>query len=208
MTEGSSRRLFLLRHGRTAWNHAERVQGQTDVDLDETGHAQAARVARVLAGLHPSLLWCSDLARAQQTAAYVSSETSQSVTYDKRLREYGLGIREGLTHAEYAAAAPQEYAEFRGGDFDVVPGGEKTVEVRDRMTDCLSDVLALLGAGQSAVVVSHGAAIRVLTSAVLGLAGGEMASLAGLDNCGWVELRESPTTGRLRVAAYNRVAAA
>ena len=62
---------MLLRHGRTAWNATGRAQGHADVELDETGHAQAAAVAPWVAGFGPVVLWSSDLARARQTAAYV-----------------------------------------------------------------------------------------------------------------------------------------
>ncbi|HEY0952392.1 histidine phosphatase family protein, partial [Nocardioides sp.] len=99
------RRLVLLRHGRTAWNHVLRVQGHTDVGLDDAGHEQAAGVASEVAAMRPSLLWTSDLARAQQTAAPVAAATGLAAVPDARLREFSLGEREGLTHEEYAAAA-------------------------------------------------------------------------------------------------------
>ena len=68
----TSRTLVLLRHGQTAWNLEHRAQGHSDVELDDTGHAQAAAVAPYVAGLAPALLWSSDLARARQTAEYIT----------------------------------------------------------------------------------------------------------------------------------------
>ncbi len=150
-----ARRLILLRHGRTAWNHALRVQGQADVELDDTGHAEAAATAPAMAALRPSVLWSSDLARTRQTAAYVAKETGLEPTYDERLREFGLGERQGLTHAEYAEVAPEEFAEFRRGDFDAVRGGERTSEVRERMSAAAGDLLAAIAPGEVAVAVSH-----------------------------------------------------
>jgi probable phosphoglycerate mutase len=199
------RRLILLRHGRTAWNHALRVQGQADVELDDAGHAQAAAVASEMAALHPTVLWSSDLARARQTAAYVAKETGLEPTYDARLREFGLGERQGLTHLEYAEAAPEEFAEFRRGDFDAVAGGERTAEVRDRMVAAAQDLLASIAPGEVAVAVSHGAAIRVAVAALLGWPDDALHSLHGLANCGWVELGRREDD-RLRMTAYNRVA--
>ncbi len=79
------------------------MQGQTDVDLDDEGRAQAGRVAVEMAKLGPTVLWSSDLRRARQTAAAVSEATGVEVVHDARLREFGLGEREGLTHDEYAA---------------------------------------------------------------------------------------------------------
>ena len=97
-----ARRLVLLRHGRTAWNAERRVQGQLEAELDDTGHRQAATAAPAIAAMRPVALWSSDSARARQTAAYVAKETGLVPTYDRRLREYFLADRQGLTHEEYA----------------------------------------------------------------------------------------------------------
>jgi len=199
------RRLVLLRHGQTAWNAAHRIQGQLDAELDDTGHAQAAAVGPRMASLKPVALWSSDSARARQTAAYVAKETGLEPTYDARLREYFLGDRQGMTHAEYAEAAPEEFAAFRQGDFDVVPGGEKAIDVANRMVAALRELVASIDAGELAVAVSHGAAIRDTVPILLGLPVTERAVLHGLDNCGWVELRATGPGGPFRLVAYNRV---
>ena len=79
-------RLVIWRHGRTAWNAERRVQGQTDVELDERGHAQAAAAAARLARFSPAAIVSSDLRRAAQTAAYLAEATGLPVAYDERLR--------------------------------------------------------------------------------------------------------------------------
>jgi probable phosphoglycerate mutase len=200
------KRLLLLRHGQTSWNAARRVQGQLDAELDETGHRQAAEVAVVVAAKAPAVLWSSDSVRARETAAYVAKETGLDPTYDARLREYYLADRQGLTHDEYAALAPEEFAAFRGGDFDVVPGGETAAEVSSRMVAALEELLASIAPGELAVAVSHGAAIRDAVPALLGWPVAERAVLHGLDNCGWVELDQAAPGATLRMKAYNRVA--
>ena len=70
----------------------------------------------------------------------------------------------------------------------------------------LTDMLAALGPGETGVAVSHGAAIRVATGAMLGWPDDQFHSLRGLDNCGWVLLEEHPKVGVLRLGAYNRTA--
>ena len=201
------RRLILLRHGRTDWNHARRVQGQLDSELDDVGHGQAADAARALASCDPAVLWSSDSVRARQTAAYVAKETGLDPTYDARLREYFVADRQGLTHEEYAALAPEEFAAFRRGDFDVVPGGETAVEVSARMREALLELLASIGPGELAVAVSHGAAIRDTVPVLLGWPVTERAVLHGLGNCGWVEFDHDTPGEPLRMRAYNRVVA-
>ncbi len=206
----TARSLVLLRHGRTAYNRAGRIQGQVDAELDEAGHEQAAAAAVALAALAPSVLWSSDLARTRATAAYVAKETGLDPTYDARLREYALGEREGLSHEEYAAAQPEEFARFRLGDLDAVRGGERSADVAARMLAAITDLLSLTPPGGVAVAVSHGAAIRVAVTALQGWPAGAERGLHGLDNCGWVEMDEGRVDpdgpARLRLRAYNRVA--
>lgn len=203
--EPTGRRLVLLRHGQTAWNAERRIQGQLEAELDDTGHAQAAAVAPVIAAMEPARLWSSDSARARQTAAYVAKETGLEPAYDARLREYYLADWQGHTHAEIAERSPEDLAVFRTGDFDVVAGGEKAAEVSARMVAALTDLLATIESGQLAVAVSHGAAVRDAVPALLGWPVTQRAALHGLDNCGWVEL-DAPAPGLpLRMRAYNRV---
>ena len=198
------RRLVLLRHGRTAWNHERRAQGHTDVALDEVGHTQAAAAAPAIATLAPVALWTSDLARARQTAAYVEQETGLTAVADPRLREYDLGERTGMTMPEYAVSFPDEYAAFRQGRYEVVPGGESTAVVVDRVTAVLREALAGLGPGECGVVVSHGGALKVSLVDLLGWPSELAATVRGLDNCGWAVLEDSGDGGALRLAAYNR----
>lgn len=206
MSGSGSRTLVLLRHGRTEWNHATRVQGHTDISLDDEGRAQAKRVAEVMADLAPAVLWCSDLARARETCAPVAAATGLSPSYDARLREFGLGEREGLTHAEYEGLAPGEYAQFRQGHLDAALGGERTSDVRDRMTEALRELLDALAPGETGLAVSHGAATRVATAALLGWPDDQFHTLRGLDNCGWAVLQEHGDGGLMRLVAYNRTA--
>jgi glucosyl-3-phosphoglycerate phosphatase len=200
----ASRRLVLLRHGRTAWNHERRAQGHRDVPLDDVGRAQANTVATALAALSPVVVRSSDLRRARQTADPLGAMAGPDVSTDERLREYDLGERTGLTMPEYAASFPDEYAAFRLGRYDVVPGGETTAAVVARCTAALREVLAGLGPGDCAVVVGHGAALKVSLIALLGWPGELAASLRGLDNCGWAEVVQSDERGPLRLTAYNR----
>ena len=199
------RRLVLLRHGQTAFNAERRIQGQHDVELDETGHEQAAAAAPYLAAYRPTRLVTSDLARAQQTAAYVAKETGLEPEPDPRLREAMLGERQTLTHAEYAALAPAEFEAFLAGDWDVVPGGEGLGPMRARTTEALREVLASTPAGETSVAVSHGGALKVAVAALLGWPDEAAGSLRGLGNCHWAVLQQRPGAGqggRVALAAY------
>jgi probable phosphoglycerate mutase len=199
------RRLVLLRHGRTEWNASQRIQGHLDPGLDDTGLAQAAAVAPAVAALGPVLLLSSDLRRARQTTEQVARATGLEPSYDERLRECYLGERQGLTHDEYAALDPAEYARFRAGDWDDIPGAETQAQVAERFTAVLKEAAAALAPGQTALVVAHGAAIRTAMAHWLGWPIDWAADFRALVNCGWVELVERPS-GEWALAAYNRTA--
>lgn len=202
-----SRRLVLLRHGRTAWNESGRAQGHADIELDRTGHAQAGSAARQLAGLDPAALWSSDLARARQTADYLASVCGLSPKYDDRLREFDVGERQGLTLDEFAERYPDEYSSWvRGDGLLPVRGGEVTEDVERRIVPALRECLGSLGHGETGLVVTHGAAMKVAVTGLLGWPHDLTISLKGVDNCAWVVLEEIEHGGRLRLAAYNRKA--
>ena len=200
---GHGRRLVLLRHGRTAWNATGRAQGHADIELDDIGHEQAAAVAPYVALLRPAALWSSDLVRARQTAAYVEKETDLVATLDPRLREYSVGERTGLTLAEFRDRFPDEHAAWQGGRFEAVPGAEGRAEVLARIVPACRELVDSVGAGQSAVAVTHGAALKVAVVALLGWEAALGDSLHGLDNCAVAVLQEQASPGAMRLIAYN-----
>ncbi|MGN6576146.1 MAG: histidine phosphatase family protein [Nocardioides sp.] len=198
------RRLVVLRHGRTAWNEAGRAQGHADVPLDDLGHEQAAAAAPYLASLEPVALWTSDLARARQTAAYVEKATGLAATEDPRLREYDVGPRQGLTIPEFAERFPEQHANWLHGDGKAaLRGAESRADVEARMLPALQGCLASLGEGDTGVVVTHGACLKVGVVALLGWPQELTGTLRGIDNCAWVTVEESGVGGRLRLVGYN-----
>src|SRR4051812_14808051 len=105
---GGCRRLVLLRHGRTEWNAVGRAQGQINVSLDAVGQAEAERAATMLASYSPTFVWSSARAGAREPAEpLLALLPSVDRAFDKRLREYDVGIREGLTIREFKEVHPQ-----------------------------------------------------------------------------------------------------
>lgn len=199
----AGRRLVLLRHGLTAWNAERRFQGQADTDLTETGVLQAKAVATTLAAYGPCGVWSSDLTRARITAGYVADAAGLDVTLDPRLREVHVGAFQGLTH-------DQAIERFGMGPWDYgTHGGESDAATGDRMAAVITEVAAGLADGETAVLVSHGAAMRSGMLCFLGWPLEQVATLGPLDNCGWIELIDEPGTwfrsAPWRLAAYNRV---
>jgi len=169
----------LWRHGQTIWNAERRFQGQTDIPLDLTGEAQAASAASRLATLRPDAIFSSDLSRAAGTAAPLAKLTGIAITLDKDLRERSGGSWEGLTDTEIGERFPAERATWNP------PDGESTAAVADRVGAALLRIAASIGDGGLAVVVSHGAALRLGMARLLGLTEEGFGVLGPLSNCSW-----------------------
>jgi probable phosphoglycerate mutase len=179
------RRVVIWRHGQTAFNAERRFQGQLDVELDDVGRAQAARSARLLAGLAPSAIVSSDLVRARSTAEALATLTDLRVDTDKRLREIDVGSWQGLTFDEVAQRFPDEAAQWRDGGEGRRGGGETLIEVGERALAAVTDALAGVSAGSTLVVATHGAAGRALVASLVGLPTSSWRVLGSLANCSW-----------------------
>lgn len=193
--------LLLVRHGQTDWNAQGRAQGHLDIPLNEVGLAQAEVLADVLAKRAVDRLWSSDLSRASQTAAVVSARTGVGLELDPRLREFDVGDRQGLTIAEFTDRFPDEPG-LPVGLVDNARTGETAAQVRTRMTAALADCRAGLSPGQTGVVLTHGAALRVGLFALLGWSWEHAHSVRPLGNCAWAELRFG-AGGDVQLVSYN-----
>jgi probable phosphoglycerate mutase len=194
---GRGRRIILWRHGQTSWNVERRVQGTPDVELTETGLAQARRAARLLASLGPDAIVSSDLQRAVRTAAELASLTGLDVTHDEALRETYAGVWQGLTHEEIVERHGEEYAAWKRGEPVRRGGGELESEVADRAAPVVLRHAEKLPDDGTLVVVSHGGTIRTTIGRLLCLEGRHWESLGGLSNCCWSVLGEGARGWRL-----------
>jgi broad specificity phosphatase PhoE len=182
------------------WNAERRFQGQSDIPLDETGQAQAVRAAGLLAALRPDMIVSSDLSRAAATAAPLAQLTGLEVILDKDLRERQGGVWEGLNDAEIRARFPAAHTTWDP------PDGELSGAVADRVAAALRRIAVAVAEQVSrpdglAVVVSHGAAIRLGMSRVLGLPDELFGVLGPLSNCSWSVL--GTRYGDWRVLEHN-----
>jgi broad specificity phosphatase PhoE len=146
--------LGLLRHGQTDWNIDLRLQGSTDIPLNDTGRAQALQAASVLNRDDWDVIIASPLSRAKDTADIVAKELGMNVVIVPELIERSFGVAEGLDHASWRKMY-ESHA--------VIEGLESLEDLRAR-TILLLDLIANDYAGERVLAVSHGAFIRkVLT---------------------------------------------
>ncbi|GAA0812456.1 histidine phosphatase family protein [Spirilliplanes yamanashiensis] len=194
-------RLIVWRHGNTDWNATGRVQGQTDVPLNDLGRQQAVDAAELLVRLRPAAIVSSDLRRAADTAAALGALTGLSVRPDERLRERYFGPWQGLLMTEVAAQRPDEYARWTAGA-DVIGDDIETLDdMGKRMADAFADAAALAPGG-TVVVATHGASARQGVLQLLGWPKEQIRTFRALQNCHWVELAHDESRG-WQLAAYN-----
>ncbi len=149
----SDRVLFLARHGETDWNRQHRIQGWTDVPLNEEGIRQAEALATALKPLQPRRVFVSDLSRSRQTGEIVSQMLGLPLTIDHRLREVHRGELDGflvdLARLEY----PDFFETWERRPYDArPPGGESARDAEARVRAFLRDWWPCLN---RAVIVGH-----------------------------------------------------
>jgi probable phosphoglycerate mutase len=149
--------LYLVRHGETDWNRARRIQGLTDIPLNDTGREQARLTGMLLTRRQIARVIASPLDRARETGAIIARELGLP---EPELRpafvERNYGAAEGLGFHEVDMRYPEGIE---------VPGRESRDEVAARVVPALLSLAAEYPA-EAIVVVSHGGAIRAaLTTA-------------------------------------------
>jgi probable phosphoglycerate mutase len=159
-------RLLLVRHGETAWNAVGRLQGHSDIPLNDNGRAQAKALAAKLAVHGITRVWSSDLARARETASIVAAHLGLAEpAVEADLRERRFGIFEGLTRDEILARYPREWRAYQART-ETPEGGEP----RESSIGRLAAALARLHAqtADTALVISHGGIMRLWMSELAG----------------------------------------
>jgi probable phosphoglycerate mutase len=161
--------MHLVRHGRSVWNAAGRIQGQIDIELDEVGLQQAQRIADRLAREPISAIYSSPLLRAKVTADAIAERLHLPVTLDARLMEYDFGVVSGMTWAELTENHPELVDRWLEDPWAVpVAGSEGRPNFAKRVTAAMQDLCAQHPEEQVAVV-AHGGTFGVYLTAMLGL---------------------------------------
>lgn len=161
--------VYLVRHGETLWNAARRIQGQSDSELTKKGEQQARQVGERVKNLGITHVIASDLGRTKRTAEIIADACGCRIQLDPRLRELNMGV---LEQRPLDSLTPEEEnwrkTLVNGTEGGRIPGGESMTEMADRMHQALNACLQL-PAGSRPLLVSHGMALGVLVSTLLGL---------------------------------------
>lgn len=182
--------LYIMRHGKTDWNAAHRLQGLTDIPLNDEGRLMAERAREEIRDVHFDVCYCSPLSRARETAEIVLRGRSVPILTDERLREMSFGVWEGTANSFLIPDCPINTLFRSPADYTVpVEGGESFDELFARTGAFLREIAdPLLAAGKDVLIVGHGAMNCAIVSQVRSLPRAEFWS-AGIENCRLMHLK-------------------
>jgi broad specificity phosphatase PhoE len=161
-------RVLLVRHGQSQGNAERRFGGHSPTPLSKLGHRQAEATARALANERVTAIYSSDLLRAVQTAEPLARATGLEIKQTSALRERSVGLMEGLTFEEAAAAHPDEYAALLRRDFEhILNDGESYRQLLDRAAAEL-DRAVEQHRGGTITLFSHTGTICILALHLMG----------------------------------------
>lgn len=150
--------LYIMRHGKTDWNEKHRLQGRTDIPLNEVGREMARKAAIQYKEIPFDLCFSSPLSRAFETAQIVLEGRKIEIITDDRLMEMSFGIYEGIENSFEIPDCPintlfKDPAAYQGAE-----GAETLQELFSRTGDFLKkEIEPRLEQGQNILIVGHGA---------------------------------------------------
>lgn len=152
-------RLYLIRHGETAWTLSGQHTSRTDIPLTERGEQDARRWAERLLAVRFGHVFTSPLQRARRTCELAGLGEVAEIEPD--LAEWDYGDYEGLRPVEIRKGRP-DWNVFRDG----CPHGESPAQVSDRVDRLIARLRTLEG---NIAIFSHGHLGRVLAARWIGL---------------------------------------
>lgn len=181
--------IALVRHGRTDWNSAGRLQGRTDIPLSAAGHDDACQVANVVSEETWQALYTSPLARALTTAQIIGERIDLHAQVKECLIERSYGVLEGRTRAEL-----RKWRSARSNKARPIAGMESDKSLRQRALRCLTDLAHTHSMHDRILVVSHGGFINAFLhcisngrvgSGITQLANGSITRITWTAQAGW-----------------------
>lgn len=152
------RSFYFIRHGQTDWNLEKRMQGHTDIPLNQAGFEQAARAAALFDKIHIDVIVSSPLSRAYKTAEVIAERKGLPIVSEPLLKERHFGKFEGRTIYEVF----DEFGLPHTSSMSAIlpPCAEQWPETRTRSLNVVSDYLNRYEG--NILFVSHGAVFRAI----------------------------------------------
>lgn len=158
-------KLYIIRHGETEWNTVKRMQGQTDIPLNENGINLAKEVGKYMKDIHFDYIISSPLGRAITTAKLITEGRNIPFKTDDRLIEMSFGKWEGCRITDPNVVPPEFDKKFHEDPLGCMtpPGGESFDDVLKRTKEFYDELCTTPEYKDASILIStHGAAGRCL----------------------------------------------
>ncbi|MBR3275012.1 MAG: histidine phosphatase family protein [Eubacterium sp.] len=160
-------KFYFARHGQTDWNTLRKVQGTTDIPLNENGIRQAYQLCDYLKenSISFTKIYSSYQTRAVQTAEIAAEQFNTGYETVKGLEEMNLGLFEGHTWDEILSMYAEEFELWQADRrYSTSPGGESYQMVLERVFQVLDYILEQNDAASegNVLIITHGAVIMTL----------------------------------------------
>ena len=153
--------LYIVRHGQTDWNKVRKLQGLTDIQLNENGRQVAIDLGDKLEqeGVTFDEIFSSPLIRAYETACLIRGRQNVPITRDERIREISFGEAEGMDYETWMREDNPQRAFFTEPHKYIPPqDGETIEEVQARGREFIQEIIEpLYGQAKRVMIVAHGA---------------------------------------------------
>lgn len=179
--------LYLMRHGQTDWNVEKRMQGHTDVPLNDTGRQMARDAREKYKDIHFDVCYTSTLSRAKETAEIFLEGSGVPIIEDVRLMEIGLGNYEGkINQPEWPVwqffKDPEHYQSENGV--------ESMQEIMERIQSFFDEVVdPLLAEGKDILLVTHGGTSKRIKMVASNFAIHTIREAGPIGNCELIKLK-------------------
>lgn len=175
-------KIYLIRHGESLANAQDLFIGHVDMDLSETGYAQARRTAEYLKDVPLDAVYASDLCRAYHTALPTAELHGLTVVQDPLLREIESGLWENTATPDLPRRFAESYGIWKTDIGHARPdGGESVLEMQARFCGRLEALLPL-HQGQSVAIFTHATPIRACAAYWKGLSADAMQTVPWATN--------------------------
>ncbi len=162
-------KIYLVRHGQTAWNREEIFRGRADIPLNEIGFREAELIGEYLKGMDIHVIYTSPLSRAKETARRIAQFFNLKVQLLIGIIDMRFGKWEGRSLQEVQKTDRELYQQWREKPHIVrLPEGESLDEVRVRAMAALEGVIQYHH-GMNIVLVSHRVVNKVIICGILGI---------------------------------------
>lgn len=171
---GVGMKLYLIRHGETDWNIVHKLQGRSDIPLNENGRRLARITSEAVSGIPFTRIYTSPLIRAYETAEILRAGRNIPIIRDERIIEICFGEYEGMYCGKdnYNIPDPDFRNFFDHTDrYYAKNGAESLEEMCIREKSFLDDILKLENTlenpdGEHILISTHGAAIKGLLTVI------------------------------------------